>query len=61
MRKGEVGVLNTKSLCAKGGGGYWIRKACAQRGKGGTGYEKLVRKGGGGGFWIRQACAQTLP
>ena len=55
----------------RGGGGYWIRKACAQRGEGGTGYEKLVRKGGrgvldtkslyakgGGGFWIGKACAQ---
>ena len=49
MRKGEVGVLDTKSLCAKVGGGYWIRKACAQRGKRGTGYEKLMRKGGRGG------------
>ena len=56
MRKGEVGVLDTKSLCAKGG--YWIRKACAQRGEGGTGYEKLVRKGGRGVLDTKSLCAK---
>ena len=58
-------------MCAKGGGGHWIRKAYAQRGGGGTRYEKLVRKGGRGvldtkslcakgeeGYWIRKAYAQ---
>ena len=58
MRKGEVGVLDTKSLCAKVGGGYWIRKACAQRGKRGTGYEKLMRKGGRGVLDTKSLCTK---
>ena len=63
MRKGEVGVLDTKSLCAKwgrgvldtkslcakGGGGSWIRKACAQRGKG---------EGGRGVLDTKSLCAK---
>ena len=61
MRKGGRGVLDTKSLCAKGGGGSGYEKFVRKGGRGVLDRKSSRVKGGGRGFWIRQACAQTLP
>ena len=44
--------------CQQEGTPVLIRKACAQRGEEGTGYEKLVRKEGRGVLDTKSLCAK---